>query len=544
MSTLPSRAGESNIPIYIGIFNFTKREALFSKSNWTGALALLFINAALLYGCVGPSVQHTASSSNQMALETKKAGAQVAAELTRRYNDTRVDCGADTKPAFLCSGIDLRGTKGRPEYDTWNPSPTAERVGGISFSYLRRDYKIQRLAYNYTHGFIFYPILNTPADKTLVPVLCFFPIDGSSDSRPEGGCGAYPNRPMSDRCDRVGVTTGDQWAAHYNEYGGYPSGLGGCSMDVRGSAGSMAGPNFYQGIVGGQMIYPKPFDKPNDLKHQVWPQNIPSILPIEAFFYVVPEGLAAAQIDQQKFYERTNGLIVPIIYLTLPGTLEADATFEYREADQVVVPIATPSKPAVRKAYNDAGDRLQISDIYNDDHVDVEIPHYTGMGSLHSLMARWNGRVRYNSPIVQVGDPPGKRIIAIPRMEVIDNIGRSVEVGYSVKETPASETIESQRLTLHIDPQELTLPAPTYSAPNVTVNYGGQAGYSVRVRWVGVITHDTAIQNVTPAQPNLFPVPQAWVDENRGETVLINYTVVRTGSGDRWMFSQVLRVAF
>jgi len=468
-------------------------------------------------------------------------GQGVAAELTRRYNDTRVNCGSDSKPAFLCSGIDLRGTSGRPEYDTWNPSPTAERVGGISFSYLRRDYKIKRLAFNYTHGFIFYPILNKPADKIKIEVLCFFPIDGTSDRRPEGGCGAYPNRPMSDRCDRVGVTTGEQWAAHYNQYGEYPGGYGGCSMDVRDSASNLAGQRFYQGIIGGQLISPKPFDKPNDLKHQVWAQNIPATLPIEAFFYVVPEGLSAAQIDQQKFYERTHGLVVPIIHLTLPSTPADDATFEYNAIDQVVAPIARP-KPAVPKTYNAEGDHLRISDIYNDDHLDVEIPHYTGMGALHTLRVRWNGRVRYNSPIIEVGDPPGKRTIAIPRVEVIDNIGRSVEVGYSVKETPTSETLESQKLILHIDPQELTLPAPNYSASKVTVDYGGQTGYSVRVRWIGVITHDTAAQKVTAGQPNVFPIDAAWVDENRGKTVLINYTVARTGSGDPWMFSQVLRV--
>ncbi|MDR8389449.1 Ig-like domain repeat protein, partial [Pseudomonas sp. JL2] len=159
------------------------------------------------------------------------------------------------------------------------------------------------------------------------------------------------------------------------------------------------------------------------------------------------------------------------------------------------------------------------------------------------IRVRWQGRVNYNSAIIPVGDPPGKRLIPIPRLEVIDNIGRSVEVGYSVKEKGVGETIESDRLTLHIDPQAVhPLPAPSYSASKVTVNYGGQTGYTVRVRWVGVTTRDTETQDVTTGQANVFNIPSAWISENSGKTVLINYSIVRKNSSEQRMFSQVLRV--
>lgn len=295
--------------------------------------ALLF-GLMLLAGC--------SSSYREGGIQTRGAplatqsGAQVAQNLTNRYFDTRSDCGSDSRPAFLCSGVDLRGTDVfSASYDSWNPSPTAERVGGVSFSFFRSDYKMNRLANFYTHGFIFYPVMTRPAGKAWVEVLCFFPIDGVSDSRPEHGCGMTPGRPQSDRCDRVGVTTGEEWAAHYNLYGNFPLGNGGCAMDVSDAANAKGAPNFYQGMRGGRLITPKAFERPNDLKHALWPQNIPATLPIEAFFYTQSTGLSSSRLDQQRFYALT-GIAIPIIYLKLPGTLEDRASFTFIANDQAV----------------------------------------------------------------------------------------------------------------------------------------------------------------------------------------------------------------
>lgn len=329
--------------------------------------AIFYLFLLALASC---STHDRISPNGQMALETQRTGAQVAAELTRRYNDTRVNCGSDSKPAFLCSGIDLRGTRASPLYDSWNPGPVAQRVGGVSFSYLRRDYKFKRLAYNYTNGFILYPVLNKPIDKIQIHVLCFFPIDGDSDHRPEGGCGATPNKPMSASCNSVGVTTGEQWAAHYNQYGEDPGGRGGCSMDVRDSINIRAGPNFYQGMIGGRLISPKAFNVPNDLKHQVWAQDIPATLPIEAFFYVLPAGLPNAQYDQDNFYKLT-GITLPIISMKLPATLSDNATFEFVPGVQVVpVDDSVLAAPKILEAAGPtlditaltAGARVQVND--------------------------------------------------------------------------------------------------------------------------------------------------------------------------------------
>lgn len=298
---------------------------------------MVSVRFMLLVGC---SFDMSANSlyeiNSNVPYTLPRSGTQVATDLREQYYNEAINCGSNSTPAFLCSGVDIRGTGSGQGYDTWNPSETAVQVGGISFSYLRTDYKMKRLAYNYTHGFIFYPMLRRPAGKIAVEVLCFFPIDGQSNYRAEGGCGASADRPNSDMCHRVGVETGAQWSAHYNTFGEYPSGVGSCAMDTRDSSNAHAGVNFQEGLVGGRNISPKPFEKPNDLKHKVWAQDIASVLPIQAFFYLNAQGLVLAQNDQRRFCEVT-GDFMPIIRLTLPQTLQQEAAFDFSSSDQLSV---------------------------------------------------------------------------------------------------------------------------------------------------------------------------------------------------------------
>lgn len=470
-------------------------------------------------------------------------GPAVAAELRRHYQDTRVDCGTANRPAFLCSGIILRGTshsENKP-YDAWDPSDTAIRVGGTSFSYIRSDFNIKRLAFTYDKGYVFFPYMETPDNKLKIEILCFFPVDGQSDHRSNKGCGEHKDAPsVSEPCGLQNINTAEQWRDHYVTY---PQAVNRCGFNVSKTSTVPTAAVFHQALLTGPLVFPIDFNVPNDLKLETWPTGVPDQLPIEAFIYTLDTGISSVQHDQKRFHDLT-GIVLPIIRITLPSTFQEQATFEYRDADQAVLPeISEKPKPKVPKAYNAEGDHLKMSDIYTDTYVDVEIPQYTDMHGTDTIRARWQGRVNYNSEIIEVGDPPGKRLIPIPRLEVVDNIGRSVEVGYSVKEKGVGETIESQRLTLHIDPQAVhPLPAPSYSASKVTVDYNGQTGYTVRVRWTGVTTRDTETQDVTTGQANVFDIPSAWITENSGKTVLVNYSVVRKNSSEQRMFSQVLRV--
>ncbi|MGY4525525.1 halovibrin HvnA [Pseudomonas sp. TE21394] len=269
---------------------------------------------ALVLGVLG--LVATANYSYAVQLEESMSennlhGEAVAAALHARYIDTRENCGADSKPAFLCSGILLRGTERSDSFDPWNPSPNSVRNGGVSFTFVRSDYKVKRPPKNYASGFIFSPILNPAGEVALPPeklkyqVLCFFPVDSHSSARPNGGCGPHPNFPVeSVSCElqRPAITTDEQWLRHYTKYpaGGTQRPESACGFNVRVDQESLAGPRFDAGLRGGRLAAPAAFDIPNDTKIATWAQNIPAQLPIEAFIYIASSG--ATGLEEARNY--------------------------------------------------------------------------------------------------------------------------------------------------------------------------------------------------------------------------------------------------
>ena len=405
-----------------------------------------------------------------------------------------------------------------------------------------------RLAYDYVKGFIFYPALSTPPDKTFIQTLCVFPIDGTSDNRANRGCGIYNDQsPISVPCNEQNIHTAEQWLKHFNDY---PEGKYRCSFDISNASPTPSAPAFEEGLKAGQLVFKDHYTEvaPNDVKMFTWKTNIPQHLPIEAFFYTDNTGIESVQSDQKIFFNLT-GIALPIIKIILPATLDQEANFEYFESDQAIeFPIEENPKPAVLKTYNSEGDHLRMSDIYNDSYVTVQLPLYDKInGGKDTIRVYWNGRVNYSSSIIPAANPPIKTEVLIPRSEVIDNIGRSVNVKYSVKENGIGDTEESANLILYIDPQAVDpLPPPTYSDSDsdstVSTNYAGETGDTIILRWAGTTTHDTATQNVIPGKPNTFSIPSDWLAENAGKEVLINYSIKRNSTGSNLMFSQILRM--
>ncbi|MDI3356632.1 hypothetical protein MO767_20110 [Pseudomonas sp. UYIF39] len=514
-------------------------------------LLSVVINCLLLVGCSGQVVDltpvHVESAGD-------RAGEAVAENLTRRYSDKRANCGSTTSPAFLCTGVMLRVTKTSNNYDPWDHSEFSSTTDAVSFSYLRDDSNFFATPWRGANGFIFFPVLATPTDKYKLEVKCYFPLDGATfyrNAAGQFGCRdsivTYPFPEVSKPCREQGIVTAEQWLEHFqNPDGKRRPNAYSCSFMVTSNLNAEAVRAFNEAIrVRAALISQTAFGEHNEFRIKAWPESDPKKIPIEAFFYV-KGGVENAKIDQRKYFDRTGGVVVPIIHITLPDVYTGKATFEYLTSDQAVLPpLPDPDKikPSVPKAYDAAGEHIRISDIYKDEGLDVEIPHYPDMAADHRLTVRWNGRVSYNSSSDEVGAPPGKRIVKVPRLEVMDNIGSTVEISYAVRETPGGVSLESERLTLHIDPQALNLPAPTIAGNSVSVRVVGPVGYQVRVRWSGSITRDTAWQNVDSNAGNVFLIPQGWFDENRGREVLINYSVGRTNGSEQMMFSHVLRLA-
>lgn len=203
--------------------------------------------------------------------------------------------------------------------------------------------------------------------------------------------------------------------------------------------------------------------------------------------------------------------------------------------------------PKVLEAYGADGNRLNFNDVYNSTHVNVQVPHYMGMLKGHTVRVRWtNGRYKYDTETLTVGTPSPLNF-KTPRLEVIDSIGALVTVNFSVRLNPGAPLIISKSLSLNVDKQVFDLAEPRLSADrkNVTVKFLNMTpGYTVRVRWHGVVLRNTESQPIQNSSSMAFDIPANWITENTGKTVLINYSVRHSGSNDNLMLSRLLRISF
>jgi len=269
-------------------------------------------------------------------------GAQTAADLTQNYSHKAIDCGSSTKPAFLCSGVLLRGTNTfSTSYHSWDPSPTSVESGGVSFSYLRIDSKYSKLAYSYNNGFIFFPFFNAPDNEgidTDIDIMCSFPIDAATESRADKGCGAsyvYPTQ--SGPCQEQDIFTADEWYSHYSQ--GNENHTYQCGFTIDDYSNYDTASAFYQTILSMAKISSESIKEQNELRLATWAQGKQDSLPIQAFFYVNGSnaGKTSAQNNQKDYFNSTtNNIWIPVIKITLPATTSDDASFIYSKMDQLI----------------------------------------------------------------------------------------------------------------------------------------------------------------------------------------------------------------
>ncbi|MBV4493548.1 hypothetical protein [Pseudomonas oryzicola] len=282
-----------------------------------------------------PARSEQVQAAPSAAQDLRVAGPVAVEQLQGWYNQTVRDCGTATRPAFLCSGVMLRGTLSRQSYLPWDPSPGSITSGGVSFAWIRTDTNFKELPLNYNNGYIFYPKHDTPPEKNSdIEVLCSFPFDGWTDIRNQQGCGTNTSYPTQSRpCNDQGINTGQQWISHFNAAPDKYKAQ--CGWNVR-EGQAYTADRFYQSIIGRSLITSTHWNGNNELRLATWQAGTGAQLPIQSFFYIAgTAGLLSAQDDQRR-YHQSYGQVVPVIQLTLPADKSKKATFVYRESDQAV----------------------------------------------------------------------------------------------------------------------------------------------------------------------------------------------------------------
>lgn len=285
--------------------------------------------------------------------DLSKRGPAVVAELTARYNNKAVNCGTAAAPAYMCSGVLATTTYSVPPVHAWDVmDTTAYRRGQITAAFLRADAKMKHGPVTTHAGFILKPTQKIMSDELIPDILCFSPSQSGPNNRDQQGCGGlvhynaqayYLARP----CQEQGINTAEQWqnslyATVTNVYGvqdvsGYNNALirtgYACAFDVRPSLKEGATTAFNEVI---KLRNQLPLhENPNVLSIGIWPLDSGEKLPIEAFYYSVPESKAKAQNDQRDFFKET-GRSIPLIMIRFPATPADEAVFEFIPGDQAI----------------------------------------------------------------------------------------------------------------------------------------------------------------------------------------------------------------
>ncbi|EJM64655.1 hypothetical protein PMI30_03590 [Pseudomonas sp. GM50] len=210
-------------------------------------------------------------------------------------------------------------------------------------------------------------------------------------------------------------------------------------------------------------------------------------------------------------------------------------------------PVLDLKPPKVLEALELSGTRLNfVRDFYEAKFATVEVA-FTGSAPGQTVKVYWLGRnSTYGSEIQTVSFAGQTLRFPVPRLEVVDCIGSGARVWYTVRLPNTTQDLPSRDLNITVTPQSLSLAEPTLNGNKSILRtpYPSPIDkYTVRMAFFGVNTHyGQEVQITSPTEYTEHPVPRAWLDENRGKTVMFNFTLRKTGAGEPIIFSWCLRL--
>ncbi len=281
-----------------------------------------------------------------------------AGDMTELYydDDNTKDCGdvgGQLQPAFMCSGIIIRGASPGATYNSWNPSPEDVKDGGVSFSYIRKDSIFKEIAVGQTSGFTLYPAMGkynykgTQSKRPLSVRNVLFPLDGVDSGsrcahrmRPNlttawgagWGGGPFLSNKVSPQRRRGLTISVNQHIVIRKLYQ--------CAFDVISATiqyrRCIHANDWREGSRWAPLLLPT-ITNP---RIKVWDPTWDKELPIQSFFYVGEAnslGWTKARTDQQAYFTKTKEF-VPVIKITAPADQSGHFKFNFVLSDQLVTP--------------------------------------------------------------------------------------------------------------------------------------------------------------------------------------------------------------
>jgi hypothetical protein len=286
--------------------------------------------------------QQPAADSSEIARMLTVLGPEAAAQLQQWYDQTPENCGGPDQPGYLCSGVLLRATEANIEYFPWDPGQSSIDKGSVSFSWIRKDNSFST-PFARPNGFILYPPHEAPPEKDRsLTVLCTFPTNAFTNTRPERqGCGARSGSAIdTDFCQSLNIETAQQWIGRYEINQMRNGNI--CGWDLRVEPDQSV--KWFNASSEAHQALPNDalWSVNNEVLLSVWQPGAGASLPLQSFFYSTgnARGRVNAQLDQIRYY-RAFRQVLPIIQMKLPASKGEQASFSYDVRDQAVGPRAS-----------------------------------------------------------------------------------------------------------------------------------------------------------------------------------------------------------
>lgn len=205
------------------------------------------------------------------------------------------------------------------------------------------------------------------------------------------------------------------------------------------------------------------------------------------------------------------------------------------------------TKPKVLEARELNGQRLNFeNDFYDAQFANVEV-NYIGSAPGQTVKLYWLGRSSTWGSEPQTVSVAGQTLrFQVPRNEVVDCIGTGAEVSYTVRLPGTATDIPSKDLDLTVTPQKYTLREPTLDGSKTNLRAYHPAlftAHKARLALFGVTTrYGEEIPMTAGTTQTDLAVPPAWIAENRGKPIMINWTLRETGTNAPIIFSWFLRL--
>jgi hypothetical protein len=204
-------------------------------------------------------------------------------------------------------------------------------------------------------------------------------------------------------------------------------------------------------------------------------------------------------------------------------------------------------KPKVLEARELNGERLNFEqDFYQAQFANVEV-NYIGSAPGQTVKVSWLGRnSTYGSEVQSVSVVGQTLNFRVPRNEVVDCIGTGAEISYTVRLPGTATEVLSKKLDITVTPQKYTLREPTLNGSKTNLRAYHPAlstPHTARVALFGVTTHyGEEIPIAAGTSQTDLAVPPAWIAENQGSPIMVNWTLRETGAGAPIIFSWLLRL--